>query len=318
MNAPPLLVSYSSLDEYLSALDSELQEQYSEQIQGLVNKNLPPIVSVRCLALLFGYNPKFINSMIIRNTKYYRSFTIRSKNKKRIIYAPRVSLKVIQKWFGFHLSRNVTFGNDVYGFIPGKSAAGAASRHCNARWVYSVDIKDFFPSTTDAVIKDSLQSIGYSEHASDIITSLNCFGDRLAQGSPSSPVISNLVLKNVDEQLASIAQRFGVRYTRYADDIVFSGPNVFNNNIKDNVQSLFENTCWELSSEKEYFSQLPKRLKVHGLLVDGDVPRLTKGYRNKIRAFKHLLKNRKVKERDLPRIKGHVEYADSIEERNND
>lgn len=313
MKAPPLLVSFSSVDDYLSALDPELREQYEEQIRLLVNQGLPPIVSSRCLATLFGFTTKFVNAMRLQNWKYYRTFTIRKGKKKRAIQAPKVALKVIQKWFGFHLAEAVEYDEFVYGFIGGKSAVEAAGQHANARWVYSIDIKEFFPSTTEEVVSAALQGLGYSDKACNLIVPLCCYRDRLAQGSPSSPVLSNLVMKDIDSQINQISQAHGVRFTRYADDIVFSGQGEFPEALKDQAKSLFDNTCWELSPQKEYFAALPKRLKVHGLIVHGSRPRLTKGYRNKIRAFKHMLETGKVHEKDIKRLTGHIKYAESID-----
>ena len=113
--------------------------------------------------------------------------------------------------------------------------------------------------------------------------------------------------------MRAIARKHGVRFTRYADDIVFSGIDEFPQSMTSEVKDMFEDTCWKLSDEKEYFSEIPKRLKVHGLLVHQDIPRLTKGYRNKIRAYRHLIGKGKVKKKDLPRILGHINYANSID-----
>ena len=137
----------------------------------------------------------------------------------------------------------------------------------------------------------------------------------MAQGSPSSPVLSNLVMMDIDEQLAAIGRQYDVHFTRYADDIIFSGVNEFNEEIKEQIQALFNNTCWVLSPKKEYFAVLPKRLKVHGLLVHGGRPRLTKGYRNKIRAFKHLVATGNVNDKDMKRVMGHINYSDSVDNR---
>jgi len=71
---------------------------------------------------------------------------------------------------------------------------------------------------------------------------------------------------------------------------------------------------WEISEKKEYYAERPNRLKVYGLLVHGERPRLTKGYRNRIRAFRHLLEAEKITEEDLKRIKGHLAYAQSVED----
>ncbi len=318
MLAPPLLVSYATLDDYLDSLSPELREQHETSIRKLVEEgNLPPVVSPQCLAILFGYSTRFIASMANRNWKYYRSFSIRKGKKTRDIQAPKVALKVIQKWFGNHLAQSIKFQDHVYGFIPNKSAPEAAAQHANATWVYSVDISDFFRNTPSTVVKKSLVNIGYSDSAAKLLSQLLCFKKYLAQGSPASPVISNIVFRGIDDQLKDLADKYQLRLTRYADDIVFSGTKEFPEIIKSKIKNIFANTCWELSAEKEYYSHLPKRLKVHGLLVHGEKPRLTKGYRNKIRAYKHLMNSQKVKEKDLSRIQGHINYSNSVDKLKN-
>lgn len=315
MIAPPLLVSYSSLDEYLEALGSELRGLHEAEIIWLYEKRLPIVVSFRCLSVLFGFSTNFVNKLAQQNWKFYRTFTIRKGKKKRTIHAPKVALKVIQKWLGYYLSETLNFGEYVYGFVPGKSAIDAANMHTNAQWVYSVDIEDFFPTTTKEVIKESLKSVGYSLEAADLIASICCYNNTLAQGAPSSPVLSNLVFKEFDKRLKEIADNNQIRLTRYADDIVFSGINEFPKEIKEQISVLFNETGWKLSSTKEYFAELPKRLKVHGLLVHGEKARLTKGYRNRIRAYKHLLKAGKLRGEDLDRIIGHIKYAESVDKK---
>lgn len=316
MLAPPLLVSYSNIDEYLTALEPELREQYEAEIVRLFKAGFPPIVSSRCLAVLFGFSTNFVNAMSQQNWKYYRTFSIKQGKKEREIQAPKVALKVIQKWFSHHLTEALTFDNCVFGFVKGRSAVAAAAQHSNAKWVYSVDIENFFPSTPNDIILKALIDIGYSEKAAELMTGLFCYNDNLAQGSPASPVISNLVFKDLDIKLEKIAEDNQLRFTRYADDIVFSGTDDFPEIIKNKITNLFDHTCWQLSAEKEYLSKQPKRLKVHGLLVHGDKPRLTKGYRNKIRAYKHLIAAGKIKDKDMLRIIGHIRYAESVDKHN--
>ena len=313
MLAPPLLVSYASLEDYLKALDPGLRRLHENRIRRLVEQGFPPVVSSRCLAVLFGYSTKFVNAMSQQNWKYYRTFAIRQGKKKREIQAPKVALKVIQKWFGHHLGSAISFDDHVFGFIPGKSAPAAAMQHVNARWVYSFDINNFFPSTPKTIVETTLVEIGYSARAAKLMAGLLCHRESLAQGSPASPVLSNIFLREIDTQLKAIADNFQIRFTRYADDIVFSGIEQCPENIKAQVNGLFEDTCWNLSKEKEYFSEIPKRLKVHGLLVHGAKPRLTKGYRNRIRAYKYLLASGQIKDEDRLRIIGHIKYAESID-----
>lgn len=315
MLAPPLLVSFTSLNDYLSALSPELREEYEDEIRSLLERQLPPVVSSRCLSALFGYSTKFVNVLQLRNYKYYREFTIRKGNKRRKIQAPRVALKVIQKWFGYHLAEALPVEDYVYGFVAGRSAVDAAAKHCTASWVYSVDIENFFPSTVDDVVIRALRGVGYSAKGATLITHLCCYGSHLGQGAPSSPVLSNLVMKPIDTQLKSIADDLDVTFTRYADDIVFSGKEKFPEELRGRVSSIFEGTCWRLAAKKMYFAEANKgqRLKVHGLLVNGDKPRLTKGYRNRIRAYKHLLATDKVRPKDMRRVVGHIKFAESVD-----
>ncbi|MEH6457058.1 MAG: reverse transcriptase family protein [Cocleimonas sp.] len=315
MNAAPLLISYHKVESYLEALPEPQQVRYAQEISRLAEANLPPVVSPYCLAILFGYSLEFIHALSKQQYKFYRTFTIKKGKKVREIQAPKVALKVIQKWIGHHLCLTIKFPEHVFGFIPETSARMAAKQHCNAKWLYSIDIKDFFPSISEELVSAAFQKIGYSEIGSQLAASLCCFNGFLAQGSPASPVLSNLVMKDVDGELKKLGEELGVTVTRYADDIVFSGKGVFPDNLKLLVGQIFKNTGLELNADKEYFADSLKgqRLKVHGLLVNGDKPRLTKGYRNKIRAYKHLLEAGKVSNNDLKRLNGHINYAESID-----
>ncbi len=315
MLAPPLLVSYSSLEDYLSALSPELREEYEHEIRSLFDRGLPPVVSSRCLSTLFGYSSKFVNAMALRNHKYYREFSIRQGKKRRNIQSPRVSLKVIQKWLGFHLAQALPLADYVYGFVPGRSAIDAAAKHCGASWVYSVDIEDFFPSTKSTLVFEAILNLGYPEKGAKLIERLSSYRGFIAQGAPSSPVLSNLVMAPVDKGLKVVADEFGATLTRYADDIVFSGHGDFPDELSVRVAKVFDETAWKLAQNKEYLarSESGQRLKVHGLLVNGEVPRLTKGYRNRIRAYKHLIATENVKPEDMERIMGHIRFAESID-----
>jgi RNA-directed DNA polymerase len=313
VNAPPLLVSFADEESLSRALDPNTRAEFTEQIAALTLKGLPPLVSARIAGTLFGLSTKFIGAMARNPGRYYRTFTIRSGKKSREINAPRVALKIIQKWLGYHLARAIHFDSNVFGFIEGRSAPMAAAKHCGAKWIYSVDIKDFFPSTRPNQVISALTGIGYPSHAASLIASLCTLNGGLAQGSPASPVLSNLVFRMADSQLARISQDLDTRFTRYADDIVFSGTTEFPNSLPSAVKQVIAAGGWTLSPSKEYFAASPMRLKVHGLLVHGAAPRLTKGYRNRIRAFQHLLMHQKISPTDVPRILGHLAYATSIE-----
>jgi len=313
MNSPPLLVSFTTAEQLLQALPVQAREEFTDQIQSLLERRLPPVVSVRCLATLFGFSPKFVGAMQKGTERYYRTFSIRQGKKKRVIHAPRVALKVIQKWFGHPLAEAVKPADCVFGFVRGQSTIKAVAVHCGSNWVYSIDIENFFPSTPMTRIVETLVNLGYPRHGAELAGKLCCYNGGLSQGSPASPALSNLVFRESDTELVTLAREYRLHYSRYADDIVFSGQDDFTEDLRQRAKGIIESGGWRVSPEKEWLSKRPNRLKVHGLLVHGEHPRLTKGYRNKLRAFKHLLDANRIADKDDARIRGHLSYAKSVE-----
>ena len=318
LKAPPLLINFDSKENLLKALSNDTRNKYERDITNCINYGLPPAVSLRVISTLFGFSTGFISHLYKFTEKYYRVFSItKGRHKeKRKIYAPQISLKIIQKWLSYHLSNNLPFRDSVFGFIPGRSTIQAANLHCNAKWIYNVDIKDFFPSIDNESVHENLIDIGYSDYAAKLITKFACYKTFLAQGSPASPVLSNIIFRNADLDFESIASKYNITYTRYADDIVFSCSNSDSSRVSDlknDVHKIFVKHGYEISPQKEHFAELPHRLKVHGLLVHNSFPRLTKGYRNKIRAFRHMWQNDKIAEQDKNKILGHLSYAHSVE-----
>jgi RNA-directed DNA polymerase len=305
---------FTSSAELVSAMGDYASGEEVAEILRLSSLGLPPVSSHLALSAMLGVNPGLVWSFTSKNNRYYRHFSIPKGNGRRHIDAPRVALKIVQKWISVQLQNCFQPPNHVFGFVHGRSHIQAARQHRASRWVYSVDISNFFPSTPINAVYDGLKGIGYGENSSRLIALLCCFRGYLAQGSPASPVISNIVFSSLDERLTELARQYDVRLTRYADDIVFSGKDDFPESLQVDVEKLFAETPWSLAEEKTELSELPARLKVHGLLVHGDTVRLTKGYRNKLRAYKHLLASKKIRESDLARICGHVRYGKYVDE----
>ncbi|WP_243039256.1 reverse transcriptase family protein [Dyella sedimenti] len=215
--------------------------------------------------------------------------------------------------FGGYLDGPKLGTDHVFGFVAGRSHVDAARVHVNARWVLSVDIRDFFQSTPQHRVVDALQGIGFPDEGAELIATLACLRGFLAQGAPTSPVISNICFSELDDFLSQIANDYDVKLSRYADDIVFSGENEYPSELHSRITALFEGGPWQLASQKTSIAIAPKRLKVHGLLVSGSEVRLTKGYRNRLRAYDHLTKKKgHVKPEDLAKMQGHLAYGDFV------
>lgn len=301
-------------EDLIAALGDNCSSKEANEILRLAGAGLPPVTSLSALAVMTGYNPGFIWSLLRRPRKHYRVFEIPKGRTKRQIEAPRVALKLIQKWLSIHFERAWLPHSAVHGFVRGRSHLSAASVHLSSSWVASVDIKNFFPSTNENEVIEALVRLGYRDLESlSAIKQICCFEGRLSQGAPSSPVLSNIALHRIDKAVAEIASRHSARFTRYADDIVLSGYGAPPNDIFGELTEIFSKTSWRLSEEKRYIAQLPQRLKVHGLLVHGNELRLSKGYRNRIRAYRHLIGKEKIEEKDLRKIYGHLNYAGQVE-----
>lgn len=312
----PLLESlffcFTNIEELDRALGDLVSKEEKAEIARIAGLGFPPVTSRLVLATMFGINPGLVWSLSNKTEKYYRSFTIPKGRGVRRIDAPKVALKIIQTWLSVHLQRAFVPFDHVYGFVTGRSHVEAAARHCNARWVFSVDIKNFFPTTPLALVITKLQSKGYNQEGAELLGRPACYRGALAQGAPSSPVLSNICFEEVDRALVELAEKYKLRLTRYADDIVFSGLDKYPENLPQEVATLFTDEPWQLAEQKTHFAELPNRLKVHGMLVHGPIVRLTKGYRNKLRAYQHLIENGQIQKHDLQKIKGHIGYGEFV------
>lgn len=304
---------FSEKSDFLKAVEAVVNEEELARIDALVENRHLPITSKEVLATMLGVNPGIIWSLINRRSRHYRRFSIPKGRGRRDIVAPKIGLKIIQKWISVQLQARATFADHVFGFIPGISHVDAAAQHTEAKWIYSVDLENFFPSTPEDFVATSLSIFGYDFDSAGLIASLCCFGGGLAQGAPSSPVLSNISMAGMDGSLSALATELGIRVTRYADDITFSSTGVFPDALPNRIEELFIGTPWRIAAEKTHFAIAPQRLKVHGLMVNGNSVKLTKGYRNRLRAYRHLVNSNRCRQEDMARLSGHLRYSQHVE-----
>ena len=276
---------------------------------------LPPVTSNPTLATMLGLNEGFVWSLVNRTHRHYRHFELpKGRKGTRRIHAPRVGLKIVQTWLAYHFQNLWPHHDNAYGFVRGRSHLHAAAQHLGAEWVVSTDIENFFPSIKIDRVHHAIQMLGYNDPESiQLILSLCCLGGALTQGAPTSPVLSNIVLDDLDRKLSGYAVSNNYTYTRYADDLVISGRGGKPGRVLYTMEEFLATNGWNIAKHKSSIDRAPGRLKVHGLLVHGKEIRLTKGYRNRIRAYRYLIQKDAVRDEDLDRIKGHLEFARSVD-----
>ncbi|MDE6383496.1 MAG: reverse transcriptase family protein [Paramuribaculum sp.] len=164
--------------------------------------------------------------------KGYVDFEIPKKSGGvRKISAPVKPLKGIQSAINILLQSIFEPSPNATGFVIGKSVKDNAIMHVGQTCIYNIDLQNFFPCITKTMVRRALiRELGdkiQSREAINIICRLCTVPDAagievLPQGAPTSPVLSNIVLKVLDEEMARLAERMGARYSRYADDMTFS------------------------------------------------------------------------------------------------
>ena len=199
-------------------------------------QNLKAASSLRSIARLLNFRPSALSYLLFikPNATKYRNFQISKKSGgARQIMAPSDELKLLQRRLSDLLVECISEGNlasrwkDKYvqGFTPRRSFITNADLHRNQRYVFNLDLEDFFGTINFGrvrgfFIKNNLFQL--HPDAATVIAQIACHDNVLPQGSPSSPVISNLVGHVLDVKLCRLASNTGCIYSRYADDITFS------------------------------------------------------------------------------------------------
>lgn len=166
-----------------------------------------------------------------RHDRHYRRFSIPKRGGgKRWIESPRIFLKVTQRFILHHILAGQPVHDTVHSFVPA-SQAGAlrnsitnARRHLAQPYLAKIDIKDFFGSLRYQLVEEMLGDSGLvNADARRLLARLCTRRSSLPQGAPTSPMISNLILRRFDENMARLCRELDLVYTRYADDITVSG-----------------------------------------------------------------------------------------------
>lgn len=194
-------------------------------------KGLPVIFSPLHFSLLVQTDYYYLKHLISVRSDFYASYYISKKRGgKRKISVPYVPLRIIQKYINDFILNKVEVHECAFAFLPKKSIVDNAKVHINQEWILNIDIKDFFSSIGIDKVYTVFRSLGYSENVcydfANICTArLDSKSRRefLPQGAPTSPSLSNIVMRNVDRRFSNYAKKNNIKYSRYADDITFSG-----------------------------------------------------------------------------------------------
>lgn len=270
------------------------------------------------LARILHLKTVFLTDTVYRqntNTQY-KQFPIPKKNGNvRIISAPTERLKDIQRRVAdllytcqneINIKRNIN-PTLSHGFEKNRTIISNAERHRNKKIVLNIDLKDFFDSFNFGRVRGYFISNNDFKLNPTIATTLAqiaCYQNGLPQGSPCSPIISNLICGILDIRLAKMGKKYGCTYSRYADDITFS----------TNKSTMPSELAIDIDGTISIGKELSHEIKRGGFIPNDSKTRLF--YKNSKQEVTGLTVNKKVnvekKYWKIVRVMAHTLYKDGL------
>ena len=271
---------------------------------------------------------------------HYRRFVIPKRNgTERAIWAPMPKLKAAQHWILHHIVERLLVHGAAHGFLAGRSTLTNARAHTGAKIVLKMDIENFFPTVTVRRVKGIFRKAGYRENIATLLAQLCTEAPReivehggktyyvsmgprcLPQGAPTSPGLTNTLCLRLDRRLTGLAEKFGWRYTRYADDLTFSLPRGHSGVPKlgaliGSVTRIVADEGFKIHGEKTRVARSGGSQRVTGLVVNGgEPPRIPRELKRRVRATLHNLANGKPlrEEESLATLHGYIAYIYMVE-----
>lgn len=244
-------------------------------------------------------------------THYVRFQVPKKSGGMRELSAPHHDLAATQQWILMHILEKIPTHDAAHGFVPGRGTMTNATPHVGRATVINLDLKDFFPSITFPRVKGIFQEFGYSPAVATILALLctECLrrkveyngktlhvatGSRaLPQGACTSPALSNLLARRLDSRLNGIAKKLGFTYTRYADDITFSGTKesaAKTGYLLARIRHIVGDEKLTVNEDKTRVQRPNSRQSVTGIVVNLR-PNVPRKVRRRLRAILHHAKN---------------------------
>ena len=269
----------------------------------------------------------YILTNFILAPDWYKVFYIPKRSGGvRMIAQPSADLKKIQYWCIDNLLKNIPIHSSAMAYREKINIKDNAGYHVGKKFILKTDLKDFFPSIkpADLFFYVKKHDINLTEFDFYILShflfwkSKNNSDLQLCIGAPSSPIISNIILFDIDTQLSNLCMNNNVTYTRYADDMTFShdDPKVLDV-IFEGLTEILRNCRTPklfINDKKTRLIGCGRSKRVTGIvLTHEDKLSIGRTKRRRIKAMLHLYKNEKLTELQIPTLQGLLSFAKNIE-----
>ena len=259
---------------------------------------IPPLAAEQALADYFFVEPARLAYLTDRHSRYeehgetainHYHYVFQKKRTKgiRVIEAPKNALKGLQRQILTNILQPVPTHPDAFGFVKGRNCQQAAQRHVGEEVVICFDFRDYFASIGAGRVFGLFRCLGYPHTVARYLTALCTTStpprilerldpvDRalyrmphLPQGAPTSPALANHVTFALDRRLSGLARRLGLAYSRYADDLTFSGDHRHLRTVLEKVPDIVRQEGFSLNTEKTRVMRRGARQQVTGIVVN--------------------------------------------------
>ncbi|MBS3678966.1 retron St85 family RNA-directed DNA polymerase [Ornithinibacillus massiliensis] len=188
----------------------------------------------------------------------------------RVLACPSYKLKAIQAWILRNILDNIQSHRNATAY-NGKSLDVNLKGHVGNKFLICIDIVNFFPSTKRERVYDLFKSLGYNEQSAIMLTKFCTFEGGLPQGGVTSPALSNLINKDLDDEISKYCNAKSIAYTRYADDITISSNN--KNKLDEAlkyIEKVIQGHGYQINRDKTRHLHPGKQRKITGLVYSND------------------------------------------------
>ncbi|MEW6644487.1 MAG: reverse transcriptase family protein [Pseudomonadota bacterium] len=305
------------------------------------NPDLPVVLTLHHFSHLCDVSAEFLQDVIFRKVEPYRTFRLQKRGythaparQFRTICVPEPRLMQAQRWIAQHILNCVTPHDASYAFARDRDLVKSAMKHAGARWLVKIDVRQFFESISERQVYFVFRSLGYPAllcfQLARICTRLSLKEKphprpesgplpyrrwpqgHLPQGAPTSPMLANLSVRDLDGHLSDMSKQLGWTYTRYADDLAFSRVDDVRRSAAMRLTKLVEQALgtFGLTVRHSKTSIAPPRARklMLGVLVDRERPRLTRSFRNNLETHLYALTSPKIGVRAHMRRRGFASH----------
>lgn len=286
-------------------------------------------IAVKCSKEIFM--PYALFNRIVATAPYrYKHYSIVKKNdplKKREIAHPAKELKMVQRWVLNEILPKFPVHDSAHAYEKNRSIKTNADRHAKNKYLLKMDFENFFPSINSNdfinIAKNKLEINEFDQYFLQqtlFYKKSGVLGYVLSIGAPTSPMISNIVMYEFDEQVSKFCKERKVTYTRYADDLTFSTSQP---NVLKVCEAFVEKLCksssrpnLKVNKKKTVHASTNMRRRVTGLILsnDGNVS-LGRDRKRIIKAAIHnyKLENKNIGTDKINQLKGWLAFSKNVE-----